>query len=296
MNRYDKHIRTTLWIVSFLTVGFIAFSLIVFLKDETLSASLPSNTSKYSQYGSFIGGVIASIFGFATFILLLYTFFLQKSDSEQTFKVLNQQGFESTFFNMLNYLIAQINSATGSIDLTPSYSHKIPRGQTQGVSYFATLMNSYLNWFRITNNNNSSPMHRLAIMKMVGITDQDAVQNVYDEFYNSFYDKHNHSLGHLFRLCHNLIKYIDSSESYNNNDPSFYINIVQSQLPDSFLSVLFYNVLSSNSKNSAGDFEFRERLDKYNFFQNIRCDSIPDELFLNFFPNTTFKNLDRKAT
>jgi hypothetical protein len=71
---------------------------------------------------------------------------------------------------------------------------------------------------------------------------------------------------------------------------SVYINILQSQLSDSILALLFYNSISEKSQNSEGEYEFRQRLDKYGFFQNLRKSNVVDDYYLKFFPKTEFKN------
>ncbi|WP_370647602.1 putative phage abortive infection protein [Rhodohalobacter sp. 614A] len=49
-------------------------------------------------------------------------------------------------------------------------------------------------------------------------------------------------------------------------EPSTYVNILQSQLSDSFIALLYFNAISDYSRNSEDEFEFRNRLDKYEFF------------------------------
>ena len=73
-----------------------------------------------------------------------------------------------------------------------------------------------------------------------------------------------------------------------------YLNILQSQMPDEELALLFYSSFSKFAKDSDGKLSFQGILDQYNFFQNIGKDVLIDESHYRFYPKTMFKflNLD----
>ncbi|MBF2709466.1 hypothetical protein [Flavobacterium soyangense] len=56
----------------------------------------------YGNFGSYLGGVLGTIIGFVTLILVYKTYSSQRKELKIQKELITQQQFESTFFNMLN--------------------------------------------------------------------------------------------------------------------------------------------------------------------------------------------------
>lgn len=89
---------------------------------------------------------------------------------------------------------------------------------------------------------------------------------------------------HYFRHLYHIIKLVHKS-AFNEKQQREYIDIIQAQMSNEELFVMFYNVVFYGNK------EYLLWLDDYVFFENIRPDgTLFDQLKVNFFPNTNFKH------
>ena len=67
--------------------------------------------------------------------------------------------------------------------------------------------------------------------------EEDIAGSIYDEIY----DKYGNQLSNYFRALYHIISYVDDSDIENKK---MYVNIIQSQLSNSELYILFYNGIS----------------------------------------------------
>ena len=296
---FDEHLpKAKFWLKlsSVFVLIFFISAVIIFLWGERLSFQLVSDTSKYSQFGDFSGGILASIFSFLTFILLLFTYYQQKADSEsnqeltnKSLSLIRKQNFEDTFFQMVKNLNEIIRNTRGSIKATPESVNPI---KPNGNEYFEKLLFKFKNWYKSTSDRYDAPQPKIELIKasdVEGDEERKEILKEYNDFYNNFYEMHNDQVGHIFRYIHNILKFSEKSLEDTDIDSSQYVNILKSQLSDSILALLFYNSISEKSMNVEGEFEFRDRLDNYDFFQNLRESNVVDEYYLNLFPNTNFR-------
>jgi hypothetical protein len=120
-------------------------------------------------------------------------------------------------------------------------------------------------------------------------------ESVMGHLYFELFKIYQYRLGHFFRYIYNTIKYIE--QEIKDPDPTiqkekreFYINLIQSQLSNYQLIIMFYNCISKISYNTKTKTPvFRDKLNDYEFFQNI-----PLNLFINprhqlFYPDTPYK-------
>lgn len=89
---------------------------------------------------------------------------------------------------------------------------------------------------------------------------------------------------HYFRHLYHIIKLVHNS-TFNETQQREYIDIIQAQMSNEELFVMFYNVVFYGNK------EYLLWLDDYGFFENIRPNgTLFDKLKVHFFPNTNFKH------
>jgi uncharacterized membrane protein len=89
---------------------------------------------------------------------------------------------------------------------------------------------------------------------------------------------------HYFRHLYHIIKLVRNSD-FNETQQREYIDIIQAQMSNEELFVMFYNVVFYGNK------EYLLWLDDYGFFENIRPNgTLFDKLKVHFFPNTNFKH------
>lgn len=88
---------------------------------------------------------------------------------------------------------------------------------------------------------------------------------------------------HYFRHLYHIIKLVHNS-TFNEIQQREYIDIIQAQMSNEELFVMFYNVVFYGNK------EYLSWLDDYGFFENVRPNGhLFDKLKVHFFPKTNFK-------
>jgi hypothetical protein len=118
------------------------------------------------------------------------------------------------------------------------------------------------------------------------------------DFFDSFVGKHNFNISYFFRYIYNTINFVVTErntvqDKTENTDIQRYLNILQAQLSDEELSLIFYDALSSFGKNKHGDKQFHTLLDTYQFLENINERFLLHRNHHTFYPKTFFKFLNR---
>ena len=97
--------------------------------------------------------------------------------------------------------------------------------------------------------------------------------------YIEFYQKHQHGIGHYFRLLYNIIKLVDTSTVPNKR---FYTNLVRAQLSTQELELLFFNCLSSWGGN------FRPLVERFTLLKTLPRGDFPSEELRTLYKPTAF--------
>ena len=212
--------------------------------------SLSNDSSNWSDFGGYVGGVVGTIFSFASVILIYLTFQRQQRTS-----ILQQ--FESTFFNLMNIQREMMKSVKGK-DLTGK--------PVDGQDFFECLVDMLESDFTLP------PI----------LNEKMELRNFICSKYDTRFDIAGATLGPYYRHLYHFIKYTNSSEIYNQKQK--YMDLIQAQMSDAELYCLLYNAICYGNK------KFQEMLDNYSFLENIeRKSSTFDSYKRMFFPNTDFK-------
>lgn len=313
---------STLRILAYILIGlgFLVAILYTFA-GHFIYWSWSIDAEKSAQYGTFMSGIVGTVFSLSGILLLIENLRQQRIDTDK-------QQFETAFFNMLSIMREIVNHASGSVPkVIPPTGNFIavnaptqygPSEEFDGLDFYTALFQYFdglKNFpdYRTTTSQNlqmqtamvtQNPNTRRDAFFIKYVAQKGHVGDIYaanfsnekDTYmveypvtvYNHVYNKYTGQLSHFFRYLFNIIKFtIDSRSKYE--DEAKYINLLQAQLSSDQLGLLFYNVLSINATNSAGLHEFHNLLDKYNFFQNIDSDNLLNNDDDIFYPNTTFK-------
>ena len=103
---------------------YIAIGIVILIVLGTywseFNGELSSEINDWSGFGSYVGGVLGSALTLITLIIVIRTYRLQSTEltltrevHSGTQKILSQQRFENTFFNLLNEKNSLLNSTTG---------------------------------------------------------------------------------------------------------------------------------------------------------------------------------------
>ena len=227
--------------------------------------------------GDFLSGTIGVFLSFVSTILVICTIRQQNRQFKLAQEEQRQGRFEIAYYNLV-----------GMIDKTRDASEKTLAKETD--NRIRDIIGCY-NSFKESVNGKEEPIEPscskteiLNKLEELGLLYEDFVQR--NQCYISFY----------FRFIYNAVMFVvtEYKEKKNGADAiKRYLNILQSQMPDEELALLFYSSFSKYAKDSDGKLSFKDVLDQSNFFQNIGKGVLLDESHYKFYPKTRFKFLNR---
>lgn len=228
--------------------------------------------------GDFFSGTIGVLLSFVSTILVICTIWQQNKQFKLAQEEQRQGRFEVAYYNLI-----------GMIDKTRQSSEKTLANETKNeIKDLIGCYNSFKDDAKGREepiDNNSSKIEIRNKLEELG--------HLYEEFVHS----KNCYISFYFRFIYNAVMFVVKEyEGEDNGDNTIkkYLNILQSQMPDEELALLFYSSFSKYAKDSDGKLSFQGILDQYNFFENIGRGVLLDESHYKFYPNTRFKflNLD----
>ncbi len=189
-----------------------------------------------------------------TFVSLTFIYLTYKKQSDSNYKL----QFDSTFFNMLHTQREILSSF--------------------GVCFFKQRYEKIMTYYPLSWSEE--------------LSSEEAFERVRKAYNLSLKEPDDSSAMHYFRHLYHIVKLVHNS-SFNYKKKCEYINIIQAQMSNEELFVMFYNVVSFGNK------ECLQWLDYYRFFENLRSTgSLFDKIRKHFFHNTEFKysapNIDNR--
>lgn len=295
-------------------ISYLAGSLVLLLLIGLVMSY--NNISKLSDFGSFIGGVLGTVIAGVVFIYVKKTYNLQEQELRSTKEYIKKQQFESTFFNMLSmvnniiggisydYVDAQNNrnvTARGN-DFFKYFMEKMEenyKGIYQSHHKFNNLITIEINKiepnnpeYQFDNLNHGFQTNTSNILTdplIIGNWKHLHPKEFVGLVYKFWYLETDTQLGHLFRYIYNTMTFvIDSWDDFETQKR--YIKLIQAQLSNYQLAVMFYSGISPVSRNSKGEYKFREIADKFGIFQNMEATYLLDASHFDYYPETKFKN------
>lgn len=247
-----------------------------------------------SQAGGYIGGMIGTIIaGFALWYVYK-TYKLQEKELKETRIYLQKQQFESTFFSMLN-MIHNIGQSVETISTDSQGNRYELRGDDFFAHFRGEMMIEYQGsdpYFYDTLRNEitvpPNPWPQKSITSEGEIDRMKAWARDNEErflsiFYKFRYQRTGRKTGHFFRYINDAIEFA-ITERASFGDAKRYIGLIQAQLSDYQLVVMFYHSLSSVSFNIEGKSLLRENIEKYNLLENMTIYNLIDHQHQKFYP------------
>ncbi|MEY3442421.1 MAG: hypothetical protein RLZZ519_702 [Bacteroidota bacterium] len=253
--------------------------------------------TKADQIGSLVGGFVGIFWTVMSALLLVRTLQIQKNEFRETQKAIQLQQFEAGFFQLLSQLQLVRESIKGKQtdegvgvgylekaveEFHKIYDRRVQEKRTLGVDYEA--MESKC----------------AGAVSQLGITEATDYKSFVNEVYGEFYKGFHPFLGHYFRFVHNIILFlVDSCKTedaagtgkLDAKDVRRYFYLLQAQLANAELVLLFYYALSSKSQSINGKQELTAALESNNMLENLEETSLLKRGHHHFYPKTVFKFL-----
>jgi len=279
----EKNSTILIWIgITLLFVG-----IFFFLYPAKFNINNDVDTSKFSEFGDYFGGVIGAIWSLAGVILFyvaleeqrkdikinqnalvkqIEEFELQRSELEETRGVIREQSetfkiqrFENTFFQLIHLY----NEIIGNLQ-SSSYSEKFEKRDVIN-NYSIQLsqsFDSYLKTYKYDDFGGYTEDSQKEIIPNKLEDVENLVFKTYDNFHFNISKQH---LSNYFRTTYHVFKFIHKSSLINDEEKQFYANIMRAQLSSDELFLIFYNSLN----NGLGFPNFLLLIKKFDILQNF---------------------------
>jgi len=240
------------------------------------------------------GQVLATVWSIIGVLLIVVTLNVQKEQFADNKNFIEKQQFETTFFNMLNVLFNIKIALKREVELSPS---KTVEGQHL-IDYMKFELGEIYKSHLLSLSENSPVPEIIAKVngnQKLEDLEREILKAEINGVYMTFYKKYYTELGHFFRYLYNIIKFT-RDHRFKHMDDQYYVNMIQAQLSNNELALIFYNVISEKSLNKEKISNFFNLLEEYNFFENIDESSLIDRSHHTLYPKTNFKflNIDEK--
>ena len=222
--------------------------------------------SNTGPIGDTIGGTMGPFVAIAAAILTFLAFWVQFKANEQQRKDIALERFESNLFELIHI---QQDITNNLIFVEKKGNENIV--QAQGRDVFQYVYEDY-NFGLKGKYGNTTPT-------IAGVKTLMQYQNV-----NRYTDlKELGYLDHYFSHLYRIFKYINDSEIIDDKNKYKYSCIVRANLSQYELIMLFYNSLSSN-----GNKNFKELIETYAIFNNIRLELLAKQEHKDLYSNRAY--------
>lgn len=213
----------------------------------------------FGQFGDYLGGVVGTLVSLFSLVYIYKTYRKQVEFSEHEIKLSYKQQFESSFFSLLQNHRSILSSLAHDKVKGNDFMNKVSEDLQ------VRLMDREYDLDSITYENR--------------FLEEDIVCSIYEQVYNIYGSQ----LGHYFRNLYHILSYVEHSDV---EDKKQYIDLVQAQLSNSELFVLFYDGISRYGKK-----RLYPILEAYGLLENVKYSDF--DYFTRhqgiFYPMTQFK-------
>lgn len=264
--------------------------IIIVLYFNQFSVSLSTEQADWAGFGSYIGGTLGTVFAFASFWILFYTFGSQQKQAKNN----ELQKFETTFYSLLqlhNQSLRELELKldTNNLDI-------ILKGNQTAVSIITWAHQDH----ELEHGASEDRVNKLAMYRL-----QTTQKNILEEV----------ELSQYFRILYQLLKFIATynilnthhrfDDAYLDNENNIsveyekmYASLVRGFVPVKLLSTLAINCIPTDD-GLHNLTKYRKLLDRYEFLEHIQLKSLPDNpttfLIFQAYNRALGKNRDIKV-
>ncbi len=288
MSKFVRYIFTLI-ILFFGTIGFVSFFIIVFNSSFHFGESNLFDADLASKFGSFFGGVIGTIFGVISVLLIIYTIFHQNLENKKS-------AIETNFFRMIDYHNQNVNQLK-----IPHLDSTKKNEYSEGRRAFVQFKIQIHRLFEIVNKINEEKelyLNKEEIADIVYIVFYYGIDGSWKKFIEEKLNRYpnneliakeiqnrinlnpNYKIGRTnqtnlstyFRNLYNAVKMIDDSKCLGDNDKKKLLKIYRAQFSNPELYVLFFNIMSRFGKK----WKSKKYVIKYELIKNLPKDYCED--------------------
>ena len=281
---------TVAWM--FIAVAAIAGVALIYvaLSPGPSAASIKANVlgQMKSSLGDMLSGTLGVCLSFSATLFMVVTFREQRRQHADLIKQSKRERFESTFFNMLSMFFSVRDSA----------SRHIANDTADSIKSIQAYYDGFIEYYKARRT-----MAEVTVAEEL-LSDSDLTpagleqaEDCLGDLYAGYVSRSGCSIGYYFRYVHNMINFVLShwSESESGNDDiKRYLNMIQAQMSDEELGLLFYDAMSSLGLNGRHEKQLKNNLDMYGFLENISERTLPERCHHQVYRLTAFRFLNAR--
>lgn len=238
-----------------------------------------------NNIGDFLWGTLGVLFTIPTAIFLFITFYQQKQQIESARADADRHRFETSFYNLLGMLKQVQDNVNMNINAS------LEGGSMKDMSgYYRRFKETYDNHLKNDNNLNSIETGFSAMNANDATIEQ--CQGLLATEFETFVEQTKCNVGFFFRYIYNAIAFVLENVK-DTKDRTLYLNLLQAQLSNEEMGLIFYDAISKYGRNKENYLKFRELLDQTNFLENLDANFLLARHHYIFYPHTSFKFLHR---
>lgn len=254
------------WLIVFgsIVILICLYFIIIFLNNLFNELYINSKTTEcheiYGSFGSYVGGILGSVIGFITLILVYKTYTSQRKELKIQSQLIFQQQFESTFFNMLNV----------HRELKNNFTIILSNEIIIGIKIFTILVKNETFLKRTYFKDEEGFIMPKFFFGLEG--SKEEFQNVFHKKYDAFYKKYQSVLNHYCINIYHILKFINDNEEKDvskNRVEKYkkYANIFKSQLNTNEVFILKWALIHINEENN--NLDIIKLIKHYNFLSDL---------------------------
>ena len=253
--RVDK-ILMSRWAYAVLSIVFIALSGIAFGWGQIIKpfkAEYIADYARLGTYGDFVGGVLGTIFGVISVLLVIKTFNHQQTATSDNKQQLEIERFHDLFFELLRLYQSQVSDLCG-VYRTFEKSKKDNLTEDEN-----TELHEY------SYNNKDFFDFEKEKLQRVFTPKKSFEQNQAEALktYMFFYIKNKDKIGAYYRTLYRIYDLIDNAKTIPEGIKKDYLKIIRAQLTETELFFLRYNALTYYGR------KFIKYINEYNILKHL---------------------------
>jgi len=268
---------TVLTLLSLALLVFFVWILVKLALTTDWNQSWFSRADYTGNMGDFLSGTVGVLLSFISTLLVVITLWEQRKQFKMAQEEQRQNRFEMTYYNLLAMLGKTRDSVNSILD---------KQSKVKDLIDYYTLFRSYY----------QDKNRKIEINEANTDAEIDNKREEMASIYEEFVGDNSCKISYYYRyIYHTLMFVINEYESDIDavKKISKYLNILQSQLSDEEMTLLFYSSFSKHAQDKDGRLSFFKTLDKYQFFENLNREMLLEASHYKFYPHTKYKFLNR---
>lgn len=234
--------------------------------------------------GDILSGTLGICLSFSATLFMIVTFREQRKQHVEQLRQANRERFENTFFNML----AMFQDVRANVEKHLETKQNVK-----------SLEDYYSGFIRFYQGRKKSPevamIDNLLSDKDLSRVDLEKAEEGLGRIYYEYSSDHNGSIGYYFRYVHHMINFVIDHwgrTKAEEADVRRYLNLIQAQMSDDELGLIFYDAISCHGLSRNYDKVFKNNLDIYGFLENISQDALLNRNNHKIYQSTVFRFLN----